>query len=448
MRTDHRPARACRRSHGIALISAMMVIAIVSASSTWLVRSQIINLQRSERVINSERAFVIALGVEDMVRELLLEDLQSDAASGKQEDYYIRRFDRNGDGYNDKQEEKWSLPFSFSNSPVRGVDVRWCVHDLSGFIDVNKLASKGETAQIYTKGIILGLVEILFRKKEEETFYLKTDLSEGVAEDHEEDLEALEELILSQGIGVDTFALESANALADWFDPNNEVRDPGGAEIDDYLFAEREHPYLPANGILMAWSDEIRLVKGYQDSNYYLANTVLPYITAIPVGHRPNKDGNYSLGININTAPVEVVKAALRAKRRPSDVRIEEVFRDKMNPPYPRQAPVYYKFDDVKDFCIKIGINPSDSTLPGGGRESDKKVCDDLEDYFFITRSRFFQLNVEMRLGDTGSWSMQSLFYRHDGQGASQQDVFVLQRKIGRSGYYRGTALNGWRRCH
>ena len=81
-------------SRGIALISSMMVIAIVAASSTWLVRSQIINVQRSERVIGSEKAFVIALGIEDMVRELLLRDLRLDGDS--REDYYIRRFDRNG----------------------------------------------------------------------------------------------------------------------------------------------------------------------------------------------------------------------------------------------------------------------------------------------------------------------------------------------------------------
>lgn len=427
-------------SRGIALISAMMVIAIVASSSTWLIRSQIINQQRSERVINSERAFVIALGVEDMVRELLLRDLQQGEINAKEkkygEDYYIRRFDRNGDGYNDYQLEKWSLPFSFSNSPVPGAQIRWCVHDLGGYVDLNLLANRDKQVRELSKRTVLALIEILFRKKEEESFYLQSDIADEIIDD--ESLQAWEELITSQGIGIDTFALESANALADWFDKNQERRDPGGAEIDDYLLTEEHDPYLPADGIFMAWTDEVRLVKGYHESNYYLAEAILPYVAAIPVSYEKNVE-NPRLYININTAPVAVVKAVLRASGKPLDEAIDEVFSAKMYPRYPSPPPSYYKFNDVDDFCSRIGLLSNDEGI---------KRCNLLSNYFFVTYSHFMQLDVELTLGDTGSWSIQSLFYRHIGENAAQHDVFVLQRSVGRSSYYSSTDLNSWRNCH
>ena len=403
-------------------------------------------MQRSERVINSERAFVVALGVEDMVRELLLRDLRGEEGGGN--DYYVRRFDRDGDGYNDIQSEKWSLPFTFTNSPVKGMDVRWCVHDLNGFIDLNLLASSDEQTRDYTKKAVLALIEILFKKKEEDSYLLQSTSPDEVVDD--EDTLALEELITSHGIDIDTYALRAANALMDWFDEDNDVREPGGAEVDDYLYDEQKYPYLPANGMRMAWPDEVRLIKGYHERNYYLSENILPYVTAIPVEHEAirsqDSEGkeaeNYRLAININTAPTQVLKAIIRSRGeigRGLGAAIDETVASKLYPPWPSLPPSYYRFTDVNDFCRRIGL------LNRG--DKGNKECKTLENFFFTTHSKYFQLDVELKLGSTGSWLMQSLFHRQ-GDDDNEKDVFVLQRSMNRSSYHRNTNLYRWRRCH
>ena len=121
------------------------------------------------------------------------------------------------------------------------------------------------------------------------------------------------------------------------------------------------------------------------------------------------------------------------------DDSIDEVFSDKMYPPYPALAPTHYKFSDVGEFCTRVGLSLSSN-------EKDKKLCDDLTNYFFVTHSRFFQLDVKLGLGDLGDWSMQSLFYRHPDK--TRPDVFVLQRSVDRASHYRKTALHSWRNCY
>jgi len=67
-----------------------------------------------------------------------------------------------------------------------------------------------------------------------------------------------------------------ANAVADWIDPDSEVR-AGGAEDIDYL--NLNPPYRAANRP-MASVDELRLVRGFDAQT---VRTLLPFVTVLPV---------------------------------------------------------------------------------------------------------------------------------------------------------------------
>ncbi len=85
--------------------------------------------------------------------------------------------------------------------------------------------------------------------------------------------------------------LSVVDALADWLDVDNEVRNPDGAEDAAYL--SEQPPYRVANGKLVSVS-ELRLVKGVTQELY---QSLAPYVTALPV----------ATPVNVNTAPIPVL---------------------------------------------------------------------------------------------------------------------------------------------
>ncbi|HMH16696.1 MAG TPA: type II secretion system minor pseudopilin GspK [Burkholderiales bacterium] len=85
------------------------------------------------------------------------------------------------------------------------------------------------------------------------------------------------------------------NALIDWIDPDAEATSPGGAEDVDYL--NSNPPYRTANRPLTS-VDELRLVRGF-DAKTMAA--LLPFVTVLPP--------TASAGINVNTAPAEILAA-------------------------------------------------------------------------------------------------------------------------------------------
>ena len=84
---------------------------------------------------------------------------------------------------------------------------------------------------------------------------------------------------------------EVVDALIDWIDINNEVREPGGAEEEYY----KEKGYQCKNGPLDAL-DELLMIKGF-DKELLIDKGLKNYITVAPT------DGK----INVNTADIEVL---------------------------------------------------------------------------------------------------------------------------------------------
>ena len=86
-----------------------------------------------------------------------------------------------------------------------------------------------------------------------------------------------------------------ADALADWLDPDSEVRYPGGAEDGDYLLLDT--PYRAANRPLDDVADLYR-VRGFDAA---VVERLRPFVTALP----------QATPVNLNTAPAEVLAAVL-----------------------------------------------------------------------------------------------------------------------------------------
>lgn len=86
-----------------------------------------------------------------------------------------------------------------------------------------------------------------------------------------------------------------ANALADWIDADNEPQPQDGAEDSYYLALPS--PYLAANRPLIDVA-ELVLVRGFDDG---VRTRLRPYVSALPV----------FTAVNINTAPPEVIAAAI-----------------------------------------------------------------------------------------------------------------------------------------
>jgi general secretion pathway protein K len=92
-------------------------------------------------------------------------------------------------------------------------------------------------------------------------------------------------------VGVPAAAVD---ALADWTDADNQARGNGA---EDAWYARLPTPYLTANAPLVRVA-EIAAVRYFDDPTLARA---LPFITALPAG----------TALNVNTAPVQVLAAAL-----------------------------------------------------------------------------------------------------------------------------------------
>ena len=125
---------------------------------------------------------------------------------------------------------------------------------------------------------------------------------------------------LLKNIGLDA---EFAAAIADWIDKDDETSFPGGAEDLSYLALPQ--PYRAANQRLMQ-IEELHSVKGMSSAVF---TKLKPFTTALPARSK----------ININTAPQEVLAAALPEL---STAALEELLSRRMTQPF-------RSFDNDKD---------------------------------------------------------------------------------------------------
>ncbi|CAK0745362.1 Type II secretion system protein K [Gammaproteobacteria bacterium] len=213
---------------GVALITAMLVTALVSLVALDLATRQQLDIRRVGNLLNYDQALLYNQGMEDWAAQILARD----AAMGEV----------------DHLGEAWAM--QLPPLPVDGGELAGELLDQQGLYNLNNLIN----------GAIINVNEI----------------------------ERFRRLLM-----VLELPPELAEALADWLDPDQERRFPGGAEDQEYLLAQP--PYRAANNLLHSVS-ELRLVKGFSSDAY---RRIAPFVTALP---DPTP-------INVNTAPLPVILA-------------------------------------------------------------------------------------------------------------------------------------------
>lgn len=211
---------------GVALITAMLVTALVSIVALDLVARQQFDIRRTGNLLNYDQALLYSQGMEAWAARILARDAE--------------------EGVVDHLGEVWAM--HLPPLPVEGGELLGELVDQQGLYNVNNLVN----------GAVIDI----------------------------EEMERFQRLLAFFEL-----PLELADAVADWIDPDQEPRLPGGAEDQEYLLLHP--PYRAANRPLQSVT-ELRPVKGFSAEVY---RRIAPFLTALPE----------RTPININTAPLPVL---------------------------------------------------------------------------------------------------------------------------------------------
>jgi len=208
---------------GVALITALLVIALVTAAAVAMASRQQLDIRRTANTLQRDQAYVYAEGAEIMARAVLAKD----------------------DPAIDEKEEPWAQ--SGVTIPFQGGLLTGTLEDLQGRFNVNNVVKGGvkykPDADRFTR--LLAILKGNSQKSPDNDVWKNAEPS------------------------------DLANAVVDWIDGDSNVTPPGGAEDSDYLQLER--PYRAGNAPMSSTS-ELLLVRGFTPAIY---REVAPYITAL-----------------------------------------------------------------------------------------------------------------------------------------------------------------------
>jgi len=207
-----------KRERGVALITAILIVALVAAIGVSMASRQQLDIKRSANLLHNEKAYLFALGAEDFARNMLEWDLTKSTRKEKV----------------DHLGEDWAQEVAI---PVEGVNLSGQITDAQGLFNLNTLlTADGEQNEVMVKRF-KNLLRVL---------------------------------------GVDESITE---AVLDWEDPDINATGFSGAEDDFYML--QTPPYRAANAKFVSAS-ELLLVKGVTYEIYTLLAphvTALPDIT-------------------------------------------------------------------------------------------------------------------------------------------------------------------------
>lgn len=112
-----------RRHRGVALLTAILVTALASMLAVSMASRQQVEIRRTANVLESERAYLFALGAEGWVKHILDRD------------------ERNKDSL----DEDWAV--SLPPISVEGAQLAGRIEDLQGRFNINNLVRRGKTYQ-------------------------------------------------------------------------------------------------------------------------------------------------------------------------------------------------------------------------------------------------------------------------------------------------------------
>jgi len=242
---------APKKQRGVALITAILVMAIATTAAVQMVYRQQLDIRRTENVLAHDQAYDAALAAEDVIRALLTRSL----AETKRP---IRR------------EDLEQVSARFQNFSYWGVQFSLQVEDLQGRFNLNNMVADGKASQA-----------------------------------HVEQFRRLAGLVGGDDVSIKLNGnyTDLDQAIVDWIDDNVQAQIPGGGEDDFY--SRTVGRYRTANQP-MAGASELRLVLQLHTGNktklaesWYRA--LRPYVTALP------RDTT----VNVNAASAEVLASLL-----------------------------------------------------------------------------------------------------------------------------------------
>lgn len=219
-----------KKQRGVALITAMLVVSIATLTAVSLASRQTLDIRRTSNIVEIDQAYLYALGIETVAKELLL------------------KYTTSGNNYDDP--ELLFVPYTF---PVENGVVNGNLVDLEARFNINNLLDD--------KGKEIPLEVDRFRRLID---------------------------IVAQRLGEDAASSDNlVKAVLDWLDADQEVRFPGGAEDGEYL--GKEPPYRAANRMMVS-TTELGLIEGFSQEllrgktiEEEFVPGLLNYVTALPL---------------------------------------------------------------------------------------------------------------------------------------------------------------------
>lgn len=216
-----------RNQRGVALITVMLVLAIVVLLATQMSGRLIMQLQRTENIQLNQQAFWYAMGAEALAKRVLSEEQKSNPDVTHLSQMWAQGSNR---------------------YPVDNGEIAGEIHDLHACLNLNAL--RINPANNNSGGPVKKLPA----------------------------RETLERLVTNLEVeGVSEFEAEyMADALTDWLDRDDSIVSAGGAEDNDY--GAKEFPYNAANHF-MASLQELRVVEHF---SVPVIQALKPYVCVIP----------------------------------------------------------------------------------------------------------------------------------------------------------------------
>lgn len=210
-----------RRPHssGAALITVMLVIALVSVIAVNLGTKLQMQITRMGNLQQAEQSYWMWLSAEDVLKEVLKRELKEDE----------------GVAHNQQSWASRTGPF-----PVEGGQIAARVRDLSSCFNLNSLVIDDDDPGVLAR-----------RKRQYQALLESSELDEYKAQ------------VLT-------------DSLVDWLDEDTQISGSNGAEDLDYQGLPK--PYLAANSLLLEVS-ELRMVRGYSQN---IVEKLKPYVCAVP----------------------------------------------------------------------------------------------------------------------------------------------------------------------
>ena len=383
-------------ARGVALLSVMIVVASVSATASWLLYSQNLDIERTSRILKKEQAVLLALTVESRALAALQRDRVRDGDAAV--DYYARskEDDDDDDGGDDDgdDDEAWSRPWHVSSGvpPLESLgDARlsMCIYDLHGLLNVNNLraasrlrpAPENENRHDERNPENPGIWHARRFRKLLEKFAATVPVSE-------------------EGSPPDVNVL--MDSLGDWLDADDNFRTSGA---EDAEYSLKEFGYHAANAAMVS-PRELNWIKGFEDLPPASLASLQSRLVALPA-----RIVGRSSKLNVNTATEEVLETLPYF-----DAEIARKLRERA-----REEPLTAQNE------IAQVIGP---LLPP--REDQQPHLLDWVDEYLTVQSRFFGLVVAVRFSGV-KLTFNSLLYRDNTDPPYR--VYVLQRHFGDNPY-------------